>query len=98
MTFTPLFDRVLVRPLAEEQGTGFFMPESGSKPNKGEVVGIGKGKYNIAGEFGSPKFEEPTVKVGDKIIFGKFAALEEIDMDGKKLFVMRESDILGITD
>jgi chaperonin GroES len=84
----PLADRVLVEPAPAEEKTasGIIIPDSAKeKPQKGSVVAIGNGK----------KDEPMTVKVGDSVLYGKYAGTE-ITIDGKEYLIMRESDIFAI--
>jgi chaperonin GroES len=84
----PLADRVLVEPAAAEQKTagGIIIPDTAKeKPQKGTVVAVGNGK----------KDEPMTVKVGDKVLYGKYSG-SEITVDGSDYLIMRESDILAI--
>jgi chaperonin GroES len=84
----PLADRVLVEPAAAEQKTagGIIIPDTAKeKPQKGIVAAVGNGK----------KDEPMTVKVGDKVLYGKYSG-SEITVDGKDYLIMRESDILAI--
>ena len=84
----PLADRVLVEPAAAEQKTagGIIIPDTAKeKPQKGTVVAIGTGK----------KDEPLTVKVGDKVLYGKYSGTE-INVEGKDYLIMRESDILAV--
>jgi len=84
----PLADRVLIEPAAAETKTagGIIIPDTAKeKPQRGKVVAVGNGKP-----------EEPmTVKVGDMVLYGKYAGTE-IQVDGKDLLIMRESDIFAI--
>jgi chaperonin GroES len=84
----PLADRVLVEPAAAEQKTagGIIIPDTAKeKPQKGSVVAVGNGK----------KDEPMTVKVGDQVLYGKYAGTE-INVEGKDYLIMRESDILAV--
>ncbi|MDQ3536436.1 MAG: co-chaperone GroES [Bacteroidota bacterium] len=84
----PLADRVLVQPAAAEEKTasGIIIPDTAKeKPQKGEVIAVGTGK----------KDEPLTVKVGDQILYGKYAGTE-ITVDGKEYLIMRESDIFAV--
>jgi len=84
----PLADRVLVEPALAEQKTagGIIIPDTAKeKPQKGSVVAVGNGK----------KDEPMTVKVGDQVLYGKYAGTE-INVDGKDYLIMRESDILAV--
>lgn len=94
MAFTPLHDRVLVRRLEGEEKTkgGLIIPDSAKeKPAEGEVVSCGAGARDEDGDRISMD-----VKVGDKILFGKWSGTE-VTIDGEELLIMKESDILGIT-
>jgi chaperonin GroES len=89
----PLHDRILVRRMAEEDKTagGIIIPDSAKeKPAKGEIVATGKGRVTEEG-----KVMPLDVKVGDKVLFGKFAGTE-IKIDGKELLMMREEELLGV--
>lgn len=84
----PLADRVLVEPAAAETKTagGIIIPDTAKeKPMKGKVIAVGTGK----------KDEPITVKVGDNVLYGKYAGTE-ITVEGKELLIMRESDIYAI--
>jgi chaperonin GroES len=94
MKIQPLGDRVVVKPLEAESKTkgGIFIPDSAKeKPQEAEVIAVGKGKVL---ENGTLKALE--VKVGDKILFGKYSGNEITTKDGEELLIMREEDILGI--
>jgi len=84
----PLSDRVLVEPAKAEEKTagGIIIPDTAKeKPQKGKIVAVGNGK----------KDEPITVKVGDNVLYGKYAGTE-ITIDGKEYLIMRESDIFAI--
>jgi len=84
----PLADRVLVEPAAAEEKTasGLYIPDTAKeKPQKGTVVAVGNGK----------KDEPLTVKVGDTVLYGKYAGTE-LSVDGSDYLIMRESDIFAI--
>lgn len=88
VNFKPLADRVLVEPVAAETKTasGIIIPDTAKeKPQEGVVVAVGEGK----------KDEPLTVKVGDKVLYGKYAGTE-LKLDGKDYLIVRESDLLGI--
>lgn len=88
MNIKPLADRVLVKPAAAEEKTisGIIIPDTAKeKPLKGEVMAVGKGT----------KDEEMVVKEGEQVLYGKYAGTE-IEVDGEKLLIMRQSDILAI--
>ena len=89
----PLHDRILVKRLAEEEKTagGIFIPDTAKeKPQRGEIVATGKGRINEEG-----KALALEVKVGDKVLFGKYAGTE-IKLDDQDYLMMREEDILGV--
>lgn len=93
VSIKPLADRVLVRPAAAEERTasGIIIPDSAKeKPQKGEIVAIGEGKTAENGTV-----VKPQVKVGDNVLYGKYAGTE-ITVDGKDFLIMRESDIFAI--
>lgn len=88
VTIKPLADRVLIEPLQAETKTasGIIIPDNAKeKPQKGTVVAVGPGT----------KDEKMTVKVGDTVLYGKYAGTE-IKLDGTDYLMMRESDILAI--
>ena len=88
VSLKPLADRVLVEPAAAEEKTasGIIIPDTAKeKPQRGKVVAAGAGK----------KDEPMTVKVGDNVLYGKYAGTE-ITIEGQDLLIMRESDILAI--
>lgn len=88
MNIQPLADRVLIQPTAAEEVTvsGIIIPDSAKeKPLKGTVLAAGKGT----------KDEEMVVKEGDVVLYGKYAGTE-IEIDGEKYLIMRQSDILAI--
>jgi len=89
----PLHDRVLVRRMPEELKTagGIIIPETAKeKPQRGEIVATGKGRLTEDG-----KVTPLEVKVGDKILFGKYSGTE-LKLNGEEFLMMREEDILGI--
>ena len=95
MAFTPLHDRVLVRRVESDETTsgGLIIPDSAKeKPAEGEVVAVGAGARDDDGDRLAM-----AVKVGDKILFGKWSGTE-ITLDGEELLIMKESDILGIIE
>jgi chaperonin GroES len=95
MNLKPLNDRVLVKRLEMEEKTagGIYIPDSAKeKPSKGEVVAAGPGKLDDNGERVAM-----TVKVGDTVLFAKYAG-SEITIDGEECLVMREDDLLAIVD
>jgi chaperonin GroES len=95
MKIRPLQDRVIVRRLEEEEKTkgGIIIPDTAKeKPQEGKVIAVGKGKMTEEG-----KLIPLDVKVGDKILFGKYSGTE-IKVEGEELLIMREEDILGIIE
>ncbi|MCS6837600.1 MAG: co-chaperone GroES [Bdellovibrionaceae bacterium] len=89
----PLHDRILVKRVAEEEKTagGLFIPDTAKeKPQRGEIVAVGKGRVMEDG-----KVLPLEVKVGDKVLFGKYAGTE-LKLNGQEYLMMREEDILGI--
>ena len=93
MSLKPLNDRVLVKRLESEERTasGLYIPDTAKeKPSKGEVVAVGPGKHADDG-----KFVPMAVKVGDMVLFNKYAGTE-VKIDGAEHLVMREDDILAI--
>ena len=88
VNITPLADRVVVEAAAAEEKTagGIIIPDTAKeKPQRGKVVAVGAGK----------KDEPTTVKVGDTVLYGKYAGTE-IQIDGKDYLIMRESDIFAV--
>jgi len=88
MNIKPLADRVLIKPAVAEEKTasGIIIPDSAKeKPLKGEVLAAGNGT----------KDEEMVVKKGDVVLYGKYAGTE-LELDGEKYLIMRQSDILAI--
>jgi len=95
MKIRPLQDRVIVRRLEEEEKTkgGIIIPDTAKeKPQEGKVIAVGKGKITEEG-----KVIPLDVKVGDKILFGKYSGTE-IKVEGEEHLIMREEDILGIIE
>jgi len=93
MNIRPLHDRVIVRRTEEERTSagGIVIPDSATeKPVQGEVVAVGKGKILENGEV-----RPLDVKVGDKVLFGKYGGTE-VKVEGEDLLVMREDDITGV--
>ena len=90
---TPLHDRVIVRRIEEGEQVrgGIIIPDTAKeKPQEGEVIAAGAGKYKTDGTR-----QTLDVKVGDRVLFGKYSG-SEIKVDGEELLIMREDDILGI--
>ena len=93
MAFKPLHDRVLVKRVQSEEKTkgGLIIPETAKeKPAEGEIVAVGEGARKDSGELIAP-----SVKTGDRILFGKWAGTE-VTLDGQELLIMKDSDIRGI--
>ena len=89
---TPLADRVVVRALEETEQTrgGLFIPDTAKeKPQQGEVVVVGPGKYEDG------KLVPMTVKAGDKVLYGKYSGTE-VTIGDEQLLILRESDVLAI--
>lgn len=89
MTIKPLADRVLVLPApAEEKVGGIIIPDTAKeKPHRGKVVAVGNGT----------KDEEMILKVGDEVLYGKYAGTE-IESEGEKFLMMRQSDVLAVVE
>ncbi len=95
MAFRPLHDRVLVRRIEADTKTagGIIIPDSAQeKPSEGEVIAVGEGTRDDDGERISLD-----VKVGDRILFGKWGGTE-VKIDGEDLLIMKESDIMGVIE
>jgi chaperonin GroES len=95
MNIRPLHDRIIVERLEEETKTasGIIIPDSAKeKPQQGNVIAVGKGKVTEDG-----KVLPLDVKVGDKVLFGKYSGTE-VKLDGKEFLMMREDDVLGVVE
>ncbi|ANK12103.1 co-chaperone GroES [Erythrobacter neustonensis] len=93
MAFRPLHDRVVVRRIEADQKTagGIIIPDSAQeKPSEGEVIAVGEGARDDAGNRITLD-----VKVGDRVLFGKWSGTE-VKIGGEDLLIMKESDIMGI--
>ncbi len=93
MAFRPLGDRVLVRRVKEEEKTkgGIIIPDTAKeKPQEGEIVAAGPGARDDNG-----KIQPLDLKVGDRILFGKWSG-SEVTLEGEELLIMKESDVLGV--
>ena len=93
MNIRPLHDRVIVKRVEAERTTasGIVLPDSaGEKPDQGEVLAVGPGKRDDNG-----KQITLDVKVGDRVLFGKYAG-QPVKVDGQEVLVMREEDIMGV--
>ncbi|NWG53785.1 MAG: co-chaperone GroES [Hydrogenophilaceae bacterium] len=94
-SFRPLHDRVVVRRVKEEEKTrgGIIIPDTAQeKPQEGEIVAVGPGGRDEDGER-----IEMDVKVGDRVLFGKWSGTE-VKIDGEELLIMKESDIMGVLE
>ena len=95
MKFRPLHDRVVVRRIEEDDRTrgGIIIPDTAKeKPQEGEVIAVGPGARNEAGQI-----QALDVKPGDRILFGKWSGTE-IRLDGEDLLIMKESDVMGVIE
>jgi chaperonin GroES len=95
MKIRPLHDRVIVKRMEEERKTasGIVIPDAAAeKPDQGEIVAVGNGKIGDDG-----KVRPMNVKVGDRILFGKYSG-QTFKMDGQELLTMREDDIIGVVE
>ena len=95
LSFKPLGGRVLVEPIEQDEMTpgGIILPETAKeKPQEGKILAVGPGDRDDEG-----KRIPLDVKVGDKVLFAKYSGTE-VKMDGKKLLILRESDILGTVE
>jgi chaperonin GroES len=93
MNIKPLADRVVIEPTEQEEVTagGIILPETAKeKPQQGKIVAAGPGRTDEKG-----KRVDMEVKVGDKVLYAKYSGTE-IKLDGKKLLILRESDILAV--
>ncbi|TNE75585.1 MAG: co-chaperone GroES [Gammaproteobacteria bacterium] len=96
MKIRPLHDRVVVRRKEEEEKTagGILLPGSAKeKPNQGEVIAVGIGRVLDNGEV-----RPVDVKVGDVVVFGKYAGSDTIELDGQELVILSESDIKAVIE
>ena len=95
MNIRPLHDRVVVRRVEDERTSpgGIVIPDTATeKPMQGEVLAVGNGKMLDSGEQ-----RALDVKVGDKVLFGKYSGTE-VKLDGEEILVMREDDIMGVIE
>jgi chaperonin GroES len=95
MKFRPLHDRVVVKRIDAEEKTsgGIIIPDTAKeKPSEGEVLAVGPGARDENG-----KLVALDVKVGDRVLFGKWSGTE-VKLDGEELLIMKESDIMGIIE
>ena len=95
MAFRPLHDRILVRRIEADEKTagGIIIPDTAKeKPQEGEVIAVGPGARNEAGQL-----QPLDVKIGDRILFGKWSGTE-IKLAGEDLLIMKESDVMGVIE
>jgi len=95
LNIRPLHDRVIIKRMEEERTSpgGIVIPDSATeKPIRGKVVAVGKGKILESGDV-----RPLDVKVGDKVLFGKYSGTE-VKVDGDELLVMREEDIMAVVE
>jgi chaperonin GroES len=93
MNFTPLHDRVAIKPIDQEEKTvgGIIIPDTAKeKPMQGKVIAVGKGAKDKDG-----KLIPLDVKVGDKVLYGKWGGTE-VKVNGQEFIIMKETDIMGI--
>lgn len=93
MQIRPLHDRVIIKRLDSERTTasGIVIPDNAAeKPDQGEVIAVGPGRHDEAG-----KLIAMDVKVGDRVLFGKYSG-QSVKVDGEEFLVMREEDIMGV--
>jgi chaperonin GroES len=94
MKLQPLADRVIIKPLNAEEKTkgGIVLPDTAKeKPQEGEIVAVGKGRVLDNGSVKAPE-----VKVGDRVLYGKYSGNEIKDKNGDELLIMREEEILAV--
>jgi chaperonin GroES len=95
MSVRPLEDRVLVKPMEKESKTesGLYLPESSKeRPVQGKVVAVGPGK-----RLDNGKRAEMSIKVGDTVVYGKYAG-SEVEIKGTEHLILRESELLGVLE
>ncbi|MCL2182907.1 MAG: co-chaperone GroES [Chitinispirillia bacterium] len=93
MKVRPMEDRVILKSMEAQEKTagGIFIPDNAKeKPQKGEIVAVGPGKVNDKGERNAM-----TLKVGDKVLYGKYSGTE-VTIDGVEYLIVRESDVLAV--
>ena len=93
-TIKPLHDRVIIRRIedsTDKTAGGLFIPDTAKeKPQEGEVIAVGEGKYKEDGTR-----QTLDVRAGDRVLFGKYSG-SEIKLDGEEFIIMREDEILGV--
>ena len=94
MAIQPLADRIVVKALEAQEISkgGIVLPDTAKeKPQEGKVIAVGKGKILDSGEVRAPE-----VKIGDRVLYGKYSGTEITNKEGEELLIMREEDILAI--
>ncbi|HCI44367.1 MAG TPA: co-chaperone GroES [Candidatus Omnitrophica bacterium] len=94
MDIQPLADRIVVRPLDAQEVTkgGIVLPDTAKeKPQEGKVVAVGKGKVTEEG-----KLKALEVRVGDRVLYGKYSGTEITTKEGQELLIMREDDVFAV--
>ena len=94
MNIQPLADRIIVKPLEAEEKTkgGIVLPDTAKeKPQEGEVMAVGKGKVLENGNV-----QALEIKVGDRVLYGKYSGTEITTKKGEELLIMREEDVLAV--
>lgn len=94
MNIQPLADRIIVKPLEAEEKTkgGIVLPETAKeKPQEGKVVAVGKGKIKEDGSI-----QPLELKVGDKVLYGKYSGTEITTKEGEEVLIMREDDVFAV--
>jgi len=98
MNFKPLYDKMLIKAIAEasQTDTGIYMPDvAKDKPRRGKVAAVGTmSSKALAGKLVSGEDDKPLLKVGDIVYFAKYSGVE-IDIEGETFLIMREEDIFG---
>ncbi|HVB31350.1 MAG TPA: co-chaperone GroES [Gemmatimonadaceae bacterium] len=92
MKVSPLADRVVIKPMeeAEQMRGGLYIPDTAKeKPQQGEIIAVGPGRYE------KDKRVPMEVKVGDKVLYGKYSGTE-VTVDGEPVLILRESDVLAV--
>ena len=95
MKFRPLHDRVVVRRIEEDMKTagGIIIPDTAKeKPSQGEIIAVGPGGRDESG-----KLIPIDIKVGDRVLFGKWSGTD-VKIDGEELLIMKESDVMGVIE
>ena len=96
MELKPLADRIIVKPLEAEEKTkgGIVLPDTAKeKPQEGKVIAVGKGKIKENGEI-----QALELKIGDKVLYGKYSGTEITTKDGEELLIMREDDVFAVVE